>query len=112
MGAIKELVGYNENATIPAAYMDQIVVGIEQAFSAYVYYYGPYLLQIRDEALLKLDSQMTDLQKALVLHDYLANKANFDMSSLAKMQNGESNPDFIEMTPFGALLLVVGARVF
>ncbi|MDO5520907.1 MAG: fibronectin type III domain-containing protein [bacterium] len=104
MGAIKILAGYTVDAPIPANYMDKIIDELTQGFQAYVSRYGAALLEARDDALAQLDDNMTDLQKCLVLHDYIAQHAVFDMASLSEQQNSGKSPDPIEMTPFGALL--------
>ncbi len=103
-GALKVLAGYDIDTDIPAPNMDELIYGITQAFSAYVYWYGDALLAMREEALSCLDESMTDLQKCLVLHDYLATHAVFDMASLVKYQTGEGQNDPISMTPFSTLL--------
>lgn len=104
LGAIKVMAGYEVDSEIPAAAMDQIITLLTQAFEAYVTNYGEALLQARDKALSQLDDNMTDLQKCLVLHDYIAQHSVFDMQSLVDHQNGGQGPDPIETTPFGALL--------
>ena len=104
LGAIKVLAGFEADTPIPAANMDQIITGLTQALQAYVKAYGNVLLETRKQALDALDDNMTDLQKCLVLHDYIALHSTFDMSSLTNFQNGGESPDPIEMTPFGALL--------
>ena len=103
-GALKVLAGFELDTPVPAPNMDELIDGITQAFSAYVYYYGDALLQVREGALQCLDDNMTDLQKCLVLHDYLSMHAVFDMSSLINYQNNQGQTDPISMTPFGALL--------
>lgn len=103
-GALKVLAGFDLDTPVPAPNMDELIAGITQAFQAYVYYYGTALLAARDEALKGIDDSMTDLQKCLVLHDYLATHAVFDMDTLVNYQNEEKKSDPITMTPFGALL--------
>lgn len=103
-GALKVLAGFDLDTEVPAPNMDELIAGITQAFGAYVYYYGDALLAARDEALKGIDDSMTDLQKCLVLHDYLATHAVFDMSTLLNYQNEQKESDPITMTPFGALL--------
>ena len=104
LGALKVLAGYEIDEEVPPVVLDQIISGLTQAFQAYVYYYGDALLQARDQALANLDENMTDLQKSLVIHDYISMTTTFDMSSLTAFQNGEASPDPIGMTPFAALL--------
>ncbi|WP_455718005.1 hypothetical protein, partial [Anaerosporobacter sp.] len=103
-GALKVLAGFDLDTEVPAPNMDELIAGITQAFQAYVYYYGDALLAARDEALKGIDDSMTDLQKCLVLHDYLATHAVFDLGTLLNYQNEDKKSDPITMTPFGALL--------
>lgn len=103
-GALKVLAGFDIDTEVPAPNMDELISGITQAFQAYVYYYGDALIAARNEALKMIDDSMTDLQKCLVLHDYLATQAVFDLGTLLDIQNGEKQSDPITMTPFAALL--------
>ena len=103
-GALKVLAGYAIDTPVPAPNMDDLITGINQALQAYVYYYGDALKEARNEAIASIDKNMTPLQKCLVLHDYLATHAVFDMASLMKYREGDKQSDPISATPFGALL--------
>ena len=107
MAALKVLCNLDPNQDIPPAQMIQLVQMLPQAFMAYVYYYGGELLAMRDAAVAavkKLPSNATDIQKMLVLHDWLAENAVFDMGSMLNVTGTGGNNDPIQMTTFGALL--------
>ena len=107
MAALKVLCNLDPNQDIPPAQMIQLVQMLPQAFMAYVYYYGGELLAMRDAAVAavkKLPSNATDIHKMLVLHDWLAENAVFDMGSMLNVTGTGGNNDPIQMTTFGALL--------
>lgn len=104
-GAIKALCNMDVNDEVPDGNLDMMVEMLGQAFISYVYQYGNLLLGMLADAEAALDEDMTYVQKLLVLHDWLAKNASFDMHSLVSMKSSEnSGPDPIEMTPFGALI--------
>ena len=107
MAALKVLCNLDPNQDIPPAQMIQMVQMLPQAFMAYVHYYGAELLAMRDAAVAavkKLPSNATDIHKMLVLHDWLAENATFDMGSMLNVTGTGGNNDPIQMTTFGALL--------
>lgn len=104
LDAIKTLINQAGNY-VPNKDMDQAVEGLTWAFISYVMSYGQILDMMMDEAMAILTNDMTDIQKMLVLHDWLAKNATFDMQSLIDMKSGESSGgDPITMTAFGTLL--------
>ena len=108
MAAVKALCNLDPDQDVPPSQMLQMVQMLPQAFMAYVYYYGDELLAMRDQAMAvvnALPSTATEVQKQLVLHDWLADNCTFDMGAMTNVSN-DSNPDTdpIQMTPFGSLL--------
>lgn len=94
MGAIIDIAGLDsENLDIKT--LDELIIGMTQGLKSYVQYYGDALLDARDKALSCLDNNMSDVEKCLVLHDYISTQATMDLNY--------SN-DFIEGTSFGALV--------
>lgn len=83
--------------------LDQIILGLTQSLNAYVTYYGDELLKVRDQALSKLDDNMSDLEKLLVLHDFIVDWCKFDLADANYMDTGEQDT-FIYSTPFGSLV--------
>lgn len=83
--------------------IDQIILGLTQSLNAYIEYYGDDLLKVRDQALSKLDDSMSDLEKCLVLHDFIADWCNFDLADANYMDTGEQDT-FIYSTQFGSLV--------
>lgn len=109
MAAVKTLCNLDPDQQIPPAQMIQMVQGLPQAFMAYVYYYGAELLAMRDKAMAVVDalpSTATEVQKQLVLHDWLADNCTFDMGVMTTVNSAGGNPqtDPIQMTTFGSLL--------
>ena len=107
MAALKVLCNLDPNQDIPPAQMIQMVQMLPQAFMAYVHYYGAELLAMRDEAMKAvnaLPSGSNDIHKMLVIHDWLAENAVFDMGSMLNVTGTGGNNDPIQMTTFGALL--------
>ena len=109
MAAVKSLCNIDPNTDIPPAIMGQLVQMLPQAFMSYVYFYGNELLAMRDQAMALVDSlpsNATDIQKFLVLHDWLAENAVFDMGAMVNVTGSGGNPetDPIQMTPFGSML--------
>ncbi|MDO4942888.1 MAG: Ig-like domain-containing protein [Lachnospiraceae bacterium] len=83
--------------------VDQIILGLTQSLNAYIEYYGADLLAVRDKALSRLDDNMSDLEKCLVLHDFINDLCNFDLADANYMDTGEQDT-FIYSTPFGSLV--------
>lgn len=94
MGAIIDMAGLDAD-NLDIVTLDKTIVGMYQGLQSYVQYYGEALLKVKEEAMSCLDENMSDVEKCLVLHDYIANHAIFNIVY--------SN-DFIESTSFGALL--------
>ena len=109
MAAVKVLCNMDANEDVPSGTMLQLVQMLPQAFMAYVYYYGNELLAMREQALnevKKLPADATNIQKELVLHDWLADNCTFDMGVMTTVNSSDGNPDTdpIQMTTFGSLL--------
>ncbi len=105
LGAIKTLCNMADLVFVPNTNMDYMVDMLNQAFISYVMQYGYMLLYKVQDAMSYIDSSMTDVQKMLVMHDWLAKNASFDMNSLVAQKsdpNFQMNP--LTMTPFAALL--------
>jgi len=105
LGAIKTLCNMADLVFVPNTNMDFMVDMLNQAFISYVMQYGYMLLYKVQDAMSYIDSSMTDVQKMLVMHDWLAKNASFDMNSLVAQKsdpNFQMNP--LTMTPFAALL--------
>lgn len=109
MAAVKVLCNIDADTQVPPAQMIQLVQMLPQAFMAYVYYYGAELLAMRDQAMAvvkALPEGATEIQKQLVLHDWLADNCTFDMGVMTNVTGSGGNPetDPIQMTTFGSLL--------
>ena len=109
MAALKALCNMDPSIDVPPMIMGQLVQMLPQAFMAYVYFYGNELLAMRDQAMALVDAlpaRATDVQKLLVLHDWLAENAVFDMGAMVNVSasGGAPETDPIQMTPFGAIL--------
>ena len=107
MAAVKVLCNLDADSDVPANNMLLMVQMLPQAFMSYVYNYETQLLAMKDLAmaeLKKLPSNATDVQKMLVLHDWLAEHATFDMGSMNDVTGSGGNNDPIQMTTFGAVL--------
>ena len=109
MAAVKVLCNIDADTQVPPAQMIQLVQMLPQAFMAYVYYYGAELLAMRDKAMAVVDALpdgTTEIQKQLVLHDWLADNCTFDMGVMTNVTGSGGNPetDPIQMTTFGSLL--------
>lgn len=109
MAAVKVLCNIDADTQVPPAQMIQLVQMLPQAFMAYVYYYGAELLAMRDQAMAvvnALPEGTTEIQKQLVLHDWLADNCTFDMGVMTNVTGSGGNPetDPIQMTTFGSLL--------
>lgn len=109
MAAVKVLCNIDADTKVPPAQMIQLVQMLPQAFMAYVYYYGAELLAMRDKAMAvvkALPEGTTEIQKQLVLHDWLADNCTFDMGVMTNVTGSGGNPetDPIQMTTFGSLL--------
>lgn len=109
MAAVKVLCNIDADTQVPPAQMIQLVQMLPQAFMAYVHYYGAELLAMRDQAMAvvkALPKGTTEIQKQLVLHDWLADNCTFDMGVMTNVTGSGGNPetDPIQMTTFGSLL--------
>lgn len=106
MAALKYVCNVDPETPVPPAQMTMMVRDLPQAFMAYYYQYGNELVAMRDAAINAMPEGLTDVQKQLFLHDWLAENAWFDMGAMTA-KDGEGNPansDPIQMTTFGALL--------
>lgn len=108
IGAVLSLCNMDPATPIVPAQMLMLVQMLPQAFMAYVYYYGAELLAMTDAAMAAVDAlpkDATTIQKLLVIHDWLAENAVFDMGSMLNVSDtGEAQMDPMQMTTFGALL--------
>ena len=103
-GAFKtQLDSYPEDY-MPDAVMDQYMEMMTLAYMSYEKSYGSLLDQKIADCLAQLDKSMTPVQKYLVIHDWIANNAQFDMGVLVKTAAGTGNPEPAQMTAFGTLL--------
>lgn len=94
IGAIVDMMGMDsDNLDIES--VDETIVQMIQGLQQYISDYGDDLLAARDEALSKLDDNMSDVEKCLVLHDYVAGQATFNVRYAY---------DLVESTSFGALV--------
>ena len=107
MAAVKVLCNMDANMQVPPNQMLLMVQMLPQAFMSYVMEYKTQLLMMKDFAmaeLKRLPANATDVQKMLVLHDWLAEHASFDMGSMTNVTGTGGNNDPIQMTTFGAVL--------
>lgn len=109
MAAVKVLCNIDADTQLPPAQMMQILKLLPSAFMSYKLMYGKELLAMRDKAMEvvnNLPEGTTDVQKQLVLHDWLADNCTFDMGVMTNVTADGGNPqtDPIQMTTFGALL--------
>ena len=106
MDAIKWLCNMNEELFVPDYAMQYMVAMLNQAFMSYVWNYSDMVDAMLDDAMKCVSPTMTDIQIYLVLHDWLAKYATFDMQSLVNMTStGDSSGiEPIGMTVFGTLL--------
>ena len=105
LGAVKNMCNMYPDDFIPAGTMDYMVDMLSQAFMSYEMAYGDLLDTRINDCISRLDDNMTDIQKMLVIHDWLSNNASFDMSAITAMKAGESaGSDPSQMTAFGVLL--------
>lgn len=105
-GAVIYMCSQEEQPFIPNYDMDYMVSMLSQAFMSYVMQYGPMLDAMLEEAMALVDyEELDDIDKLLLLHDWLAENATFDMQSLVDITTGESSGnDPISFTSFGVLL--------
>lgn len=103
-GAFKVQLDSRPEDYLPDAVMDQYMELMTLAYMAYEWQWG-YLLDMRiNDCIRLLDDKMTDVQKFLVIHDWLAKNAKFDMATLVKTSKGEAQPGPAQMMAFGTLL--------
>ena len=109
-GAFKTQLDQYPDDYIPDFTMDYYMENMTQAYMADEMNYGALLDQRIDDCLAKIDEEkfgeMTDVQKYLVIHDWMANNCLFDMGLMSDMMAGDKNakPTPSQMTAFGALL--------
>ena len=109
LAAIKTLCNIPLGIPMPNTVMAMLVQMLPQAFMAYTMYYAQPLMDMKAQAKSVVDSlpkSATTVEKLLVLHDYVAETATFDMGAMMDLSSSNGNPetDPIQMTPFGALL--------
>lgn len=105
LGAMKWLTNMQEEDFIPDNIMQYMVSMLTQAFMSYVLQYGDMLTAMKEDALESVSIGMTDIQIYLMLHEWIAKYATFDMQSMVdQMSGGSAGSDPITMTAFGTLL--------
>ena len=106
MGAVIYMCSMEEQDLVPNMYLDMMVSMLTQAFMSYVYSYAPMLDAMLADAMAAVNyKSLDDIDKLLLLHDWLASNATFDMQSLVDITSGASSgSDPIAMTAFGLLL--------
>lgn len=116
-GALKVVLNMEEDDPDVPAMFAQYIPELTKGFAALVYYYEDALLAIAEGAqkLMNRDDvqALTDEYKLLLLHDWLANNAVFDMGSLvASREEGHGGAVGLEsllgMTPFTMLSTAIG----
>lgn len=116
-GALKVVLNMEEDDPDVPAMFAQYIPELTKGFAALVYYYEDALLAIAQGAqdLMNRDDVqvLTDEYKLLLLHDWLANNAVFDMGSLvASREEGHGGAVGLEsllgMTPFTMLSTAIG----
>ncbi len=111
-GAVIYMCSQEEQPLIPNANMDYMIDMLTQAFMSYVMQYGTMLDAMLEDAMAAIDdskaasnAKLDEIDKLLLLHDWLALNGTFDMQSLVDITSGESDGnDPIAMTAFGVLL--------
>lgn len=105
-GAIIYMCSQEEQDLIPNAYMDMMISMLTQAFMSYVYSYADLMDGMLEMAMAEVNyEELDDIDKLLLLHDWLAKYGTFDMQSLVDITKGDSDGnDPIQMTAFGVLL--------
>ncbi len=109
IGAMKVMCQYDVDELVPTYYLNYMAEMLGQALMAYSSYagYGEAIMTVRDEVIDLINGMgnASDVQKALAVHDYLANIANFDMNSIVQLK---SNPNYqtspLGMLPYACLL--------
>lgn len=104
MDVIKTLFNQDDADVLPYYYAAPAISAVGQGFISYVVRYGSAMDAMLADAMSVVHEDMTDIQKALVLHDWMAKYASFDMQSLVNMAEGTGTGDPISMTAFGTLL--------
>ena len=104
-GAFKTQIDSYPEDYIPDAAMDHTMEMMTLAYMSDEMNYGDLLDQRIKDCMDQLDDSMTDVQKYLVIHDWMANNCLFDMGLMSDMMAGTgANPTPSQMTAFGALL--------
>lgn len=104
-GAFKTQLDKYPDDYIPSGVMDYYMENMTLAYMSDEMNYGDLLDQRIKECMDQLDNSMTDVQKYLVIHDWVANNCLFDMGLMSDMMAGTgANPTPSQMTAFGALL--------
>lgn len=106
MSAFRYVLNMQEEPVIPNFIMDYYMSMLTQAFMSYVQSYSEALDAMLADAMAAVDhDELDELDKMLILHDWLAAYGEFDMQSLVDQQTGASaGSDPITMTAFGTLL--------
>ena len=100
LGAIAALAGVDYNTlTQDLDAVDKQINDMEQGLEKFVQYYGTSFLKEADKILAKVnDNSMSEVEKQMVLNDYLANLITFDDAFFQGKQ------EFVSSTAFGALV--------
>lgn len=104
-GAFKTQVDSYPEDYMPDSVMDYYMENMTLAYMSDEMNYGDLLDQRIKDCMDQLDDSMTDVQKYLVIHDWVANNCLFDMGLMSNMMAGTGeNSTPSQMTAFGALL--------
>ncbi len=126
-GALKIVLNMEEDAQDVSTVYAQYIPDLTDGFAALVYFYEDALLAYNNHAMAKveelrntagfssLDDEVQDAYAMLILHDWLANYAVFDMSNLlASRESGGTGAvtldSLLGMTPFTILSKGVGYK--
>ena len=104
LGAMLALISQEPDAQIPSCILERYIPQMSQLFMAAVIMYGDMLLAVRDLAMEAVEGVEDPVSRLLILHDWMANMASFDMNSIMQLQTGGSSPSPLSMTPFGIFL--------
>lgn len=107
VGAIKSLCNMYPDTFVPGYDLDYMITMLTMAFMAYEEQLGDLLeMKLQDcEKYVQSAGKITDVQKLLLIHDWLANNASFDMGAITAMKSGVSaGSDPSQMIALGTLL--------
>lgn len=108
-GAFKTQLDAYPDDYLPSGVMDFYMENMTLAYMSDEMNYGTLLDQRIEDCMKEINEEtngkMTEIQKYLVIHDWMANNCLFDMGLMSNMMAGTgANPTPSQMTAFGALL--------